>query len=697
MGDGITISGDGKSTDFIVSNGDAGAPATLEGLTIADGDGVGASGAGATTTAAGGNGQDSAGGLWLFDGAVNLVDDAFNNDTATGGTGGASSGEHAAGSGGNAAGAVYIEAGATVTATDLTFSGDTANAGQPGSNAAGGGAGSAGSAYAISNTDFVDSGVWTVTTNADSGLGSLRAILAEAHTGDFIKFASSLDNSTITLQSSLTISNGVTIDGFGDKITISGADKSTDFIVANAGAGARATLEGLIIANGHGVGATGSAGNPGAPDGGAGGDAAGGLYLSSGAVDLYYDAFNDDSAVGGTGGAGSGASGAGGAGGNAAGAVFAETGATIVASHLTFDPDTGTGGQGGDGNPPGNTGTGFDISNSAEVTGANAACYCAGTRILTERGEVAVENLAVGHRVVTASGARRPITWIGHRRIDIGRHPDPAAVWPVRVRAGAFAEGLPHRDLWLSPGHNVVSEGALIPISALINGVSVAQIELDRIDYWHIELDEHDILIADGLPAESYLDCGNRTAFANGGAFIEAHPDFTPKHWAETCLPLVTDGPAVAATKARLLARLSERGRLVDQEAGAHIIVDGRRIEPIHLSERRLAFVLPAGGQEIALRSNVFVPAHTVAKSVDPRELGLCVGRLQIDGATLLLDDETFASGWHEAEFDERRFGHRWTTGHTPLTPGARIVVVDLADVGHYWRKYERCAAAMFA
>ena len=174
---------------------------------------------------------------------------------------------HAAGNGGNAAGAVYVEAGATVTATDLTFSGDTANAGQPGSNASGGGAGSAGAAYAISNTHYVDSGVYTVTTDADSGLGSLRAILAEAQTGDWIKFASSLDNSTITLQSSLTIADGVTIDGFGDNITISGDDKDTDFIVANAGAGAPASLEGLIIANG-------------------------GLDLSSGAVNLYYDAFN---------------------------------------------------------------------------------------------------------------------------------------------------------------------------------------------------------------------------------------------------------------------------------------------------------------------------------------------------------------------------------------------------------------------
>ncbi len=88
-----------------------------------------------------------------------------------------------------------------------------------------------------------------------------------------------------------------------------------------------------------------------------------------------------------------------------------------------------------------------------------------------------------------------------------------------------------------------------MPISALINGVSIVQIEQDVVEYWHVELDAHDILLAEGLPAESYLDCGARAAFVNGGAFIEAHPDFRPKHWAETCLPLVKQGPAVARTK----------------------------------------------------------------------------------------------------------------------------------------------------
>ena len=328
---------------------------------------------------------------------------------------------------------------------------------------------------------------------------------------------------------------------------------------------------------------------------------------------------------------------------------------------------------------------------------ATAPCYVRGTRILTERGEVAVEDLRVGDLAVVASGASRPVRWLGHRSLAVSRHPKPADVRPVRVSAHAFGEGLPRRDLWLSPGHNIAWEGALMPISSLINGRSVVQVAVDRVEYWHVELDAHDVMLAEGLPAESYLDTGNRTAFGNGGAFVEAHPDFKPRHWADTCLPLVDRGPAVLAAKARLHARLIEHGHKVVHEADLHVLVDGIRFAPIRLSETRFAFALPSGGRDLAMVSNTFVPAHTIPESADPRELGLCVGALQIDGANIALAEvEASASGWHAAEFSDGRFCHRWTTGATPLPAGARIAIVDLAGVGRYWRHAEREATALF-
>jgi hypothetical protein len=174
-------------------------------------------------------------------------------------------------------------------------------------------------------------------------------------------------------------------------------------------------------------------------------------------------------------------------------------------------------------------------------------CYLRGTQIRTPVADVPVEDLKVGDLVTTVSGESQPIRWLGHRSIDCMRHPNPAAVWPIRIQAGAFAHDLPARDLWVSPGHSLLVEGVLIQAHNLVNGATIVQVPRARVEYWHVELDRHDILLAEGLPAESYLDTGNRSAFLDGGAYLEAHPDFKPKHWADTCVPLVTEGAAVAA------------------------------------------------------------------------------------------------------------------------------------------------------
>lgn len=193
-------------------------------------------------------------------------------------------------------------------------------------------------------------------------------------------------------------------------------------------------------------------------------------------------------------------------------------------------------------------------------------CYVRGTLIRTDRDDVAIEDLAVGDIVLTASGKRRPIKWIGHRWLDCSRHPDPRSVWPICVSAGAFGENQPSRDLWLSPGHGIWAEGVLITISALQNGKTVVQRERSSVEYWHIELDEHDVILAEGLPAESYGGW-NKAFFANGGKVIEAHPDLDQEHSAESWLPRVGEGAdEVTRTKAVLLERLKALGHVTTAE-----------------------------------------------------------------------------------------------------------------------------------
>src|SRR6202035_5383502 len=94
--------------------------------------------------------------------------------------------------------------------------------------------------------------------------------------------------------------------------------------------------------------------------------------------------------------------------------------------------------------------------------------------IQTARGEVAVEDLRESDRVMTISGAWREVTWIGHRHVDLRRHPEPDLVMPIRVAPHTFGPGMPKRPLLLSPDHAVFVDDALIPIRCLVNFRTVA-------------------------------------------------------------------------------------------------------------------------------------------------------------------------------------------------------------------------------
>jgi hypothetical protein len=313
-------------------------------------------------------------------------------------------------------------------------------------------------------------------------------------------------------------------------------------------------------------------------------------------------------------------------------------------------------------------------------------CLVAGTRIATSEGAVSVENLSIGAMVLTASGESRPVRWLGHRELNCNRYKDPAVVWPICVKAGAFAENLPTRDLWVSPRHAIFVDGVLIQAELLVNGATLVQVPRGRVEYWHVELDNHDILLSEGLATESYLDNGNRTAFVNGGAYMEAYPDFKPKHWTDTCVPLVLEGPALHSAKAALLARAQALGYAMTEDAAVHLMADGERIEPLRLGLTRLAFVLPAARSTIELGSRSFVPANMEPASEDRRSLGICVRRLQVDGVDIALEnDAAFAPGWHKLESNATGEPWRWSSGSAPLPPNARLVVIDYTSKGPYW------------
>ncbi|MBB2962876.1 Hint domain-containing protein [Methylobacterium sp. R2-1] len=217
------------------------------------------------------------------------------------------------------------------------------------------------------------------------------------------------------------------------------------------------------------------------------------------------------------------------------------------------------------------TSDGTDVAvNASTESQFQPICFVTGARIRTSRGEVAVEDLQVGDVAVTASGTLRPITWIGHREMTAAGAALPFHQQPVRVRAGAFRQGVPARDLSLSPGHPVLigaeadgEGGMLVPVMCLINGTTIARMPVETVTYWHVELDAHDILLAEGLPAESYIDGGDRAFFVEGSDHALHNPDFVPAGWNGRCRPVAVDGPLVEAERARLDAVFS--GSLSEQ------------------------------------------------------------------------------------------------------------------------------------
>ena len=204
----------------------------------------------------------------------------------------------------------------------------------------------------------------------------------------------------------------------------------------------------------------------------------------------------------------------------------------------------------------------FSSSPPSVVITETAPCFAAGTHIGTLLGDVRIEDLVLGELVSTASGDQLPVIWIGQLRVLCDGHPNPESVLPVRIAPNAFAPGQPSRDLLLSPDHAVFVDGALIPVKQLINHLTISRTSLSEVVYYHVKLSRHDILLAEGLPTESYLDTGDRSNFTAGGDAIRLCPDAGSKSrdvsavWdAEGYARLVVTGPILDAVRHRLNQR----------------------------------------------------------------------------------------------------------------------------------------------
>ncbi|ALG73478.1 hypothetical protein VY88_21735 [Azospirillum thiophilum] len=186
-------------------------------------------------------------------------------------------------------------------------------------------------------------------------------------------------------------------------------------------------------------------------------------------------------------------------------------------------------------------------------------CVLRGTYVRSMFGDVAVESLKIGDLVKSSTrGEFRPIRWIG-RRVLAGSSLDTEQLrqvhLPVRIMRDAIAPGLPARDLYLSPAHALLIGAYGVSARLLINGSSIRQVdEMEEIEYFHIELDSHDGMFAEGLPVETYFEADNRQAYDNAAEYEALYPGDDPRIQ-EPCAKI--DIPL--ATLDRIRANLTER------------------------------------------------------------------------------------------------------------------------------------------
>jgi hypothetical protein len=332
--------------------------------------------------------------------------------------------------------------------------------------------------------------------------------------------------------------------------------------------------------------------------------------------------------------------------------------------------------------------------------GSPTACFVENTGIETDRGLVPVQALRPGDRVrLHRQTGFAPVVWVGQRSIVCARHRG-GEVWPVRIAAGAVAPGRPARDVYLSPEHSLYIDGVLVPVRHLLNDATIVQVPTERVTYWHVELATHDVLLADGLPAESFLDTGNRAGFAApGGAASSpglarttpARPG--PAHtapartaraaWAQACAPLLEDPRRQSALRRRLRDRATSLGFRETQDAALCLRAEGRPIAAAW-DGTALDAMLPGGLRVLHLHSRTAVAGQQIEGSDDFRRLGVAVLQVTLDDTDLRLEDGRLMAGWHPPEHNLR-----WTDGSASLVlPPTRRPIrlrVRTAPMLRYW------------
>jgi hypothetical protein len=270
--------------------------------------------------------------------------------------------------------------------------------------------------------------------------------------------------------------------------------------------------------------------------------------------------------------------------------------------------------------------------------------------------------------VTTSRGEVRPLVWIGTGQVMVTRGHRSAAT-PAIVRRGALADNVPNRDLHVTKGHSLLIDDVLIPVEFLVNHRSIEwDNHAQEVRIYHLETATHEVLVANGAPAESYRDDGNRWLFHNASTGWDQPPK-------PPCAPVLTGGPIVDAIWRRLLDRCGARQPMpLTEDPDLHLLLDGVRLNPRWRRGESHEFILPRKPGSLRVVSRAGSPSE-LGLARDPRLLGVAIRSIQVwNGArprVMEAADPALTEGFHDFEADQDGGGgFRWTNGDA-LLPAA--------------------------
>ena len=332
-------------------------------------------------------------------------------------------------------------------------------------------------------------------------------------------------------------------------------------------------------------------------------------------------------------------------------------------------------------NIPGVESKGFTLSDGKDGWLDYEVCFLSGSMIQTPNGEVAVETLRLGDEVmayVDGLPQSRRVVWAGKSHATVRPHlAEDEAGYPVRILKSAISEGVPHKDMLITPEHCLFFNGRFVPARMLVNGSSIFyDTSITSYDYYHVETEQHSVLCADGMLTESYLDTGNRRTFRQESAVVSLGAG--RRDWvADAAVPLCVERAFVEPLFHALAARADEvfgnqtsvDAAVLTMDSDLHLVTQtGAIVRPVHHHATQYRFMLPPGVTSVRVVSHASRPSDVVGPYVDDRRmLGVAIASVQLITAhqtqsiTAHLQSDKPA-GWYAADTS-----HAWTDGNASL------------------------------